>query len=174
MAKESRDDNDSDAEGDIRQLRGLTDRMDGDAFLSLSSEDLASESARQMLDVAELVDDATNVAKEKGFANTDGAKATPWRTGYGRYVSLGGVGTWFGIHSDGWARHRDTPLWLSFHENNREHLKQSDLIDKMVEIEKRFCIPIELPTADQYNEVLNSVVNSLGCIAKQLDSSRSR
>ena len=171
MAKESRDDNDSDAEGDIRQLRGLTDRMDGDAFLSLSSEDLASESARQMLDVAELVDDATNVAKEKGFANTDGAKATPWRTGYGRFVSLGGVGTWFGIHFYGWAGHRDTPLWLSFHENNREHLERSDLIEVGVEIDGRICIPIKLPMATRYNDVLNSVVHSLERIAKKFDPS---
>ena len=171
MTRESRDDNDSDAEADIRQLRGLTDRMDGDAFLSLSSKDLASESARQMLDVAELVDDATYHAREKGFANTDGARATPWRIGYGRFISIGGVGTWFGIHSHGWARHSDTPLWLSFHENNRENLERSDLIEVSFEIDGRICIPIKLPMAARYNNVLNSVVHSLERIAKKFDPS---
>ena len=161
----------SDAEADIRQLRGLTDRMDGDAYLPLHPEDLESESAKQMLDVAELVDDATNIAKEKGWVNLDGVIAVPKRRGYGRFISIGGVGTWFGIHFYGWAGHRDTPLWLSFHENNREHLRESGLIDVSVEINERICIPIELPDAVQYNEVLNSVVKSLGCIAKQFDSS---
>ena len=161
----------NDAEADIRQLRGLTDRMDGDAYLPLRPEDLGSESARQMLDVAELVDDATNIAKEKGWVNLDGVIAVPKRRGYGRFISIGGVGTWFGIHSYGWAWHSDTPLWLSFHENNREHLERSGLIRVSVEINERICIPIKLPDADQYNKVLNSVVKSLGHIAKQFDSS---
>ena len=161
----------NDAEADIRQLRGLTDRMDGDAYLPLRPEDLGAESARKMLNVAELVDDATNIAKEKGFANTDGLSATSLSRGYGRYIHLGGVVTWFGIHLDGWALHGDTPLWLSFHSGFPEQLRQAGLADGMVEIEERFCIPIELPTADQYNKVLNSVVNNLERIAKRLDSS---
>ena len=161
----------NDAEADIRQLRGLTDRMDGDAYLPLRPEDLGAESARKMLDVAELVDDATDIAKEKGFANTDGLSATSLSWGYGRYIHLGGVVTWFGIHLDGWAQHRDTPLWLSFHSGFPEQLRQAGQAGGMVKIEERFCIPIELPTAGQYKEVLNSVVNNLGRIAKQFDSS---
>ena len=172
MAKESRDDNDSDAEGDIRQLRGLTDRMDGDAFLSLSSEDLASESARQMLDVAELVDDATNIAKEEGIRKHGWGQSHPlenrvrpirqprWCRNMVRQFTF-----------DGWAGHRDTPLWLSFHENNREHLERSDLIEVGVEIDGRICIPIKLPMATRYNDVLNSVVHSLARIAKKFDPS---
>ena len=54
------------ATADIRQLRGLTDRMDGDAYLPLHPEDLASVSGQQMLDVAQLVDDATDHAKRAG------------------------------------------------------------------------------------------------------------
>ena len=161
----------NDAAADIKQLRGLTDRMDGDAFLPFRQEDLASVHAQQMLYVAQLVDDATDRAKERGFVNTDGVIAVPKRRGYGRFISIGGVGTWFGVHFPAWARHSDTPLWLSFHEDNREHLERSALIDDSVEIEGRFCIPLKLPDAVQYNEVLNFVVNSLERVAKQLDSS---
>ena len=159
------------AAADIRQLRGLTDRMDGDAYLPLRPDDLRSESAMYMLDLAHLVDDATYHARQNCWTNTEGEKATPQRRGYGRFVSIGGVGTWFGIHIEGWAGKRDTPLWLSFHETNREHLKGADLDKDCIEIERRLCIPIVLPDAENYQEVLNAVVNRLGEYAKQFDSS---
>ena len=155
------------AAADIRQLRGLTDRMDGDAFLPFGSEDLASETAQQMLVVAQLVDDATYHAKRAGWAHTDGLVATPKRTGYGRYIRIGGVDTWFGIHFSGWAKHGDTPLWLSYWKGYHEQLKQAELTTKMTEIDDRFCIPIPLPTANQYNTVLNSVISSLESVAKE-------
>ena len=154
------------AAADIQQLRGLTDRMDRDAYLPLRPKDLGAESAIHMLDVAELVDDATYHAKKAGWADTDGLVATSKRTGYGRYIRIGGVDTWFGIHFSGWAEHCDTPLWLSYWKGYHEQLKQTELTTKMIEIDDRFCIPIPLPTADQYNAVLNSVVSSLESVAK--------
>ena len=159
------------ATADIRQLRGLTDRMDGDAYLPLRPGDLRSESARYMLDVAHLVDDATYHASQNGWIDTEGFRATAQRRGYGRFVNIGGVGTWFGVHTEGWARHSDTPLWLSFHESNYEYLKRTTLVRNYVKLEGRHCIPIELPDTANYKEVLNSVVNSLGEFARQFDSS---
>ncbi len=159
------------AAADIRQLRGLTNRVDGGTYLPIRPEELSSESANHMLDLAQLVDDATNHAKQNSWINTAGLKATPQRRGYGRYVSIGGVGTWFGIHTEGWARHSDTPLWLSFHETNREHLNRTNLNKDCFEHEGRYCIPIDVPKAENYHEVLNTVVNSLGNFAKGFDSS---
>ncbi|MCY4078621.1 MAG: hypothetical protein OXF54_00130 [Caldilineaceae bacterium] len=162
---------DTTAEADIKQLRGLTDRMDGDAYLPLQQEDLKSEFPSHMLDLAQLADDATRHAIKNCWANTEGARATPQRRGYGRYVSIGGVGTWFGIHTEGWARHSDTPLWPSFHETYRENLEQAKLDGEWVEIGGRLCIPMELPNVAEYNKVLNSVVNCLGSFAKLFDPS---
>ena len=159
------------AAADIRQLRGLTDRMDGDTFLPFGSEDLTSESAQQMLDVAQLVDDATNHARKVGWVDTDGLSATSWETGYGRYIRIGGVATWFGLHLSVWARHSDTPLWLSFWEGYREQLKQAKLLDEMTWIDTRACLPIMLPDSKNYYQVLNSVVNRLGELAQRFDSS---
>ena len=162
------------AAADIRQLRGLTDRMDGDAYLPFGSDDLASESAQQMLDVAQLVDDATDHTKKMGWVDTEGFKAVPKETGYGRFIRIGGVETWFGINFGGWARHSDTPLWLSFWEGYREQLEQAKLLDEMTWIDTRACLPIMLPDSKNYYQVLNSVVNSLGGLAKRFDSSDSK
>ncbi|MCZ0939674.1 MAG: hypothetical protein OXJ55_13615 [Caldilineaceae bacterium] len=159
------------AKADIKQLRGLTNRMDGDAYLPLQKEDLKSEPAKYMLDAAQLVDDATDHAKRNGWANTEGLKATPQGRGYGRFVDIGGVETWFGIHLKGWAHHVDTPLWLSYHRNYHVHLRRAEVTKDCFEIEGRFCIPIQMPDAEEYHEVLNSVVNALGRFAKRFDSS---
>ena len=162
------------AAADIRQLRGLTDRMDGDAYLPFGSDDLASESAQQMLDVAQLVDDATDHTKKMGWVDTEGFKAVPKETGYGRFIRIGGVETWFGINFGGWARHSNTPLWLSYWKGYHEQLEQANLLDEMTWINKRVCLPIMLPDSKNYHQVLNSVVNSLGELAKRFDSSVSK
>ena len=47
-------------EADIKQLRGLTDQMDVEAFRPWRSEDLGPEFAKRMLNLITLVDDATN------------------------------------------------------------------------------------------------------------------
>ena len=162
---------DTAAIADIKQLRGLTDRMDGDAYLPMRQEDLRSQSANHMLAVAQLVDDATYHARQNVWVETEGLRATPQRRGYGRFVGIGGVVTWFGIHFEGWARHSDTPLWLSFHGSNYEHLKRAEMDKDSFEIEGRHCIPIAMPEAEEYHEVLNAVVNILGCFARRFDSS---
>ena len=159
------------AAADIRQLRGLTDRMDGGTYLPIRPEDLRSESATHMLDLAQLVDDATYYAKQNSWIDTAGLNAAPGATGYGRFIRIGGIDTWFGIHLRGWAKHHDTPLWLSFHETNREHLTRAALDRDCIELEKRYCIPIDMPKAEKYHDVLNSVVNQLGAFAKRFDAS---
>ena len=170
MATQANNATDTTAEADIRQLRGLTARMDADAFLPWRSEDLGPEFARRMLGVAQLVDDATNRLRSAGVVSLGGLRITPLRRGYGRYIHLGSVVTWFGIHFPAWARHGDTPLWLSFHAGLPERLRQAGLADRMVGLEGRFCIPIALPTGVEYDTVLDSVVASLKGIAEQLSS----
>ena len=145
--------------------------MDRDALPPFRSDDLLSESARYLLQVVQLVDDATYHAERREFLNTDGLKAAPATTGYGRFIRIGGIDTWIGIHFRGWASHSDTPLWLSFWKGYRDQLEQANLADRLYEINGRFCIPIEFKDEDKYYAVLNSVINSLARIAKQFDSS---
>ena len=162
---------DSAADADIRQLRGLTDRMDAEAFLPWLPEDLEPEFAMRMLNLITLVDDATNrgCSKDAGFLNIDGLKKSPRYEGYGRHIRIGGVEAWFGYIFDGWARHGRTPLWLLFNYDKHEELKQAGLTDKAVDFSWRLCLPIEFPTGEEYSDLLDSVVASLRNIAEQLD-----
>ena len=148
----------------------------------------------------QLVDDAARRAASQAerdgtrWANRDGLKLIiqARRTGYGRFIRIGGVKTWFGIHFGGWARHSKTPLWLTLDYPDQQKLGDGSPV--WYKIDGKYCIPIELPAtldcdelldslntspADakssqnqkDYDTVLESVVSSLERIAGQLEAS---
>ncbi len=130
-----------------------------------------------MLGAARLVDvaarGAASRAQEDGsrWANTDGLKKiiNPRREGYGRFIRIGGLKAWFGIHYGAWARHWDTLLWLVFAHPEKQRL--SDWTDTVHEVSWKLCIPIDVPATAEHDEVLDSVVASLKSIADQLTAS---
>ena len=172
MATKANSAADKAAESDISQLRGLTDRMDAEAFLPWRSEDLGPEFARRVLGLITLIDEATDRGCVDGFLDIGGMMKSPRYEGYGRHMRIGGVAAWFGFVMDGWAVHGTTPLWLLFTEDKHKELQEAGLADtKVVKWrtgDRRYCIPIELLTGVEYDAVLDSVVASLKSIADQL------
>ena len=100
---------DSAAALDIRQLQGLCDRMDSEAFLPIRSEELGPEFPRRILGLRPLIDAATSRGEEAGWLSTEGLNVTPRTYGYGRHVLLCGAGAWFGVNFDLWTQRADTP-----------------------------------------------------------------
>lgn len=145
---------DAAAMADIRQLRGLTELMDADAFLPLHSDELGPEFPRRMLNLVRLVDDATQRAMANDWADARGLRITPQWHGYGRYFRLHGVVVWFGINFQHWAGGSQTPLWLQ---------SQQDSLWE----------PVFLPTGVEYADVLDLVVSQLDIIGQQLNPERS-
>ncbi len=140
---------DREAARDIEQLRGLTERMDSDAFLPIHPDELGPELPRRLLNLNRLVDDATNRAIATDWAESSG-RATPQRFGYGRYFRLDGVVVWFGVHFQHWAETGQTPLWLQ--------PQQGDYLWR----------PIDLPTGVEYPTVVDLVVDHLDLTGQQL------
>ncbi len=136
---------------DIEQLRGLTERMDSDAFLPIHSNELGQEFPRRMLNLIDLVDAATQRAIANGWADASGLRATPKRHGYGRYFRLHDVVVWFGIDMSSWAwvESGHTPLWLGPSDDS-------------------WWDPIYLPTGVEYPDVLDSVVEQIDAIRQSL------
>ena len=163
---------DSHTETDIRQLHGLCEREDGEAFLPLRSEEFGLEFPRRMLGLRQLVDDATKRGILAGFIDVKGLKVTPQSWGYGRFVRIARAQPkaepWFGIHFGLWARIRPTPLWLKFTHRHRalEPLRRADppeLFDDMF-------VPIDLPVGREYESVRDAVVERLEKIATAISS----
>ncbi len=173
MAARAGEAGESGAESDIRQLRGLADRMDEDAFLPLRSEEFAPEFPRRMLGFRRLIDDATDRGRKAGWISTKGLYVTPQTHGYGRYLRLWGAGAWFGVNVKLWARRGDTPLWLTFYESAG---KQKDTEVSLGEIRRALQLPddvsdfpIHLHVGVEHDAVLDDVAAQLECIGRTIN-----
>ena len=138
---------------DISQLRGLTERMDTDAFLPIHHNEFGQEIPRRMLNLVNLVDDATQRVIANGWGDASNLRATPQWYGYGRYFRLHDVVVWFGIDisSWAWAESGHTPLWLGPSDSS-------------------WWDPIYLPAGVEYPDVLDSVVDQINVIRHSLIS----
>ena len=170
MERKASADNEVDAVADIRQLRGLTDRAEPDPFLPWRPGKLESELAKRIVGLRRLIDDATVCGKKAGFLK-GGRFAKGGLGGYGRKFWLGGVWVWFGAEVFAWARYASTPLWLRFGRDKHSRLKEAELTDRMFDPGPGwdYRMPIELPAGVDYDEMLDSVVNCLNCVARRLD-----
>ena len=112
---------DSHAEIDIRQLQGLAEQQDKEAFLPLQREELGPQLPRRVIDLTGIVDDAVGRAEKTEWVSTQGARKVATATSYGIWLTLpraeaafGKTNPFFGVEYGSWARYRDTPLWLNF------------------------------------------------------------
>ena len=174
---------DSRAEIDIRQLLGLTQREDKEAFLPLRPEELGPEFPRRVLGYRRLVRDVATRVSQEEWANKIGSRPSSGETYYGWYLLLAGAGVWFGYGFRNWARRRDTPLWLNFSNRDDGHPKV-----KLAEVRRKLetllreeppgiidrgtnlLVPINLPLGVEYDTVLDAVVKRLEKIAGLIDS----
>lgn len=182
MAASASDANETATVADIRQLSGLAERMDADAFLPLRSAELGPEIPRRMEGLRQLVADASNRAIAEKWVDVTGLAWAAQHHGSGRYMRLAnadGAEIWFGINTELWAKHRGTPLWIRFVrfyklDNNEarhrlEPLKTADPGAGLLEIGINWFVPIDLPTGVEYEEIVNTVVASLLRIARLIN-----
>ena len=158
---------DDGVKSDIRQLRGLAQGQDEEAFLPIHSEELSPSLGRRLVWYKQLVDDVIDSrgVSEK-WMDVQGVRATPQWYGYGRYVRFSGVEGyfWFGVNHEQWAEHGDTPLWLSV--GGRIQICMED-IGKELNVQVQDCwVPIHPKVGVEYAEVLNDVVSQIKIIAK--------
>ena len=169
---------------DIRQLLGLTQRMDEDAFLPLRAEELGPEFPRRVRAFVRLVKDvATRISREK-WANWTGSRPSIGETFYGWYMLLAGARVWFGYWCDPWAQHRGTPLWLECSESNddnRPTIKFAEVRHRLAPLQQevppgiideghRLLVPIDLPVGVEYETLRDSVVKRVEYIAGLIGS----
>ena len=154
---------------DIRQLRGLTTRMDREAFLPLRSEELAPEIPRRLARLPGLVDDATDRGREAGWLTRVSVR-TPWRYGYRRRFTLFGARAWFQVDFVSWARRGETPLWLRFPKSGPKDQVDRPAIRRALGLSSdQNYYPIHLPTGVEYDAVLDDVVDQLERIGRTIN-----
>jgi hypothetical protein len=101
------------ASENLRQLKGLCDRMEKAGFLPLRAEELTENLLpRRLENYCGLVDDLTQTLVNIGIGDIKGLKATGVRLAYYRYLRLKGNGGTIAYSADWWAKVYPTPLWL--------------------------------------------------------------
>ena len=171
---------DSHAEIDIRQLQGLAEQEDEEAFLPLRREELGPQLPRRVIDLARLVDDAVSRARSTGWVSTQERNMVGTATSYGIWLRFSHAeevfdkaDAFFGVVYSFWARSRDTPLWLRFMKNSTpadlrrtleplRHRNPPELIETGGDLR----IPIGLPIGKERGAVLDAVVGRLLEIAR--------
>ena len=171
---------DSAAVTSIRQLNGLCEMEDQEAFLPLRPDELGPELPRRLINLSRVIDRVVDRAKAKGLVSTKGLTAAATRDGYRRWIRLGVLrdGSWVNdrfavarlcLHYRAWSEHRETPIWLYLSELKgsvplaeiRKHLGPEMLIATNL-------VPIHLPTGVEFEHVVESIVGRLRDIAHRV------
>ena len=157
---------DSPVASDIKQLRGLAQRQDKEAFLPIHAEELAPALPRRIQGINRLIDDAIRQGRLEIDITTQGLRRTPQRQGYGRYFRFKDVpGDLFLCVNYGmWSSSADTPLWLWIGGHvpvDASKLKGRFPSTKEYEGYGTFDVPIHLKTGVEYRAILDNVVSQI-------------
>ncbi len=164
---------------DIDQLRGLCERMDGEAFLPLTDADLAPAFGRRIQQFADLVDATVAELVSNHGVDTKGLTTGGKQATYGRYFITNGIALFLGLSPSYWARYGETPLWVQVYERIpekswtasdriREKLKRlySDRPSFLMELEGQCNVAIDLPIGVDQQDVIESIIEQIKRIAE--------
>ena len=175
---------------DILQLRGLTNKIDGEAFLPLNQNEVSDQqTARRIMNYVDLIDAIINKLKDERIAEVKNMRSSsgfkdPY---FGRYFILHRrFLVWLGLSFKHWKVWGITPLWLTFDEAN---VKKSDknkfywndgkpaykrieriLKDPMIEKEGDYLYkPILLKIGSERENVVRDAASSIVEMAEKLN-----
>ena len=162
-------------ERDVLQLRGLTDRMDSEAFLPLCADEITDQGlARRPINYSDLIEDITQELVQRRIADTEGLRATHGYYSAGPYLRVyKRFGLWLGVELERWRDLGITPLWWcpghgDFSGTRGEWSKFKQLFNDAQDYEGSLCIPIRLTTGVERDRVISNAVSQMQRIADAL------
>lgn len=155
---------------DIRQLLGLCQRMDDEAFQPLHSNDLGPDIPRTILQVNSLVGEAIQILVSQGNADLTGLRPAPRQEGFRHYAKILGAYLWLGSDYSYWNQLSETPLWLGT--QNSAYSRFQELRHEFADLElvtpprvhlvdESAVFPITLPLGREKDEVLDAVLKQV-------------
>jgi hypothetical protein len=98
---------------DVAQLEGLCARMDSEAFIPVTSEELTSNVYRRVHEFGVLLEDLVASAAAEKILSTKGTRATGGNGWYGRSCRLRGAFVLLHVSTYKWTLLGPSPLWLT-------------------------------------------------------------
>ncbi len=162
-----------DVQADIRQLLGLTGRLDREAVLPFGKEDLSPQIGRRIRDLMRIYYDVFELCKAEEWISWS-RRNPDYIYGLGNYCQLSGVGAWFGLYHLLWAQGdcHDTPFWVTLYDNNQS---LEDAIRRKLDLPPvrdpwhHSNFPIQVRTGAESPEVVKSIVRQLQEIAQVIE-----
>ncbi len=162
---------DESVKSDIRQLRGLAQTQDEEAFLPMRSEELGPDLARRMAWFRRLAENAVYArGMPEGWINKSNSLQTAQLYGPGLYFEFQGSASriWFGVNVSRWSTDGDTPLWLWLGDDATAQASAQEVAAKLRVKNSAGWVPIYLKMGVEYEDVLNDVASTLRRIGEIL------
>jgi len=158
------------ARSDLLQLKALCDAEDNDAFAPLSAEEISDQrTPKLLLQLSAAVEGAVKLGTTKEILDTKKLMPQSSTERVGRYIwfnSSPKIFVWVGINFILWKKYGRTPLWVLFYPNE---LKKSQAAKLLLEEwsakngnfrhNNEIVIPIDLPTGEDKDEVIRSILD---------------
>ena len=163
---------DTEALEDAKQLLGLCERMDQNAFLPFRSEEITSpEIPRLLLQLTQLTSNVCDrLLQSERFATRspkDGSKLTAAssRSMSGRYMSVSQTTFMVCFDWDAWSRYMASPLWFKVEEAEYRHARRglqsyceaTKLDNALVELAKDICVPLYVTPEIEADQLIEDI-----------------
>lgn len=162
---------------DVRQLQGLCERMDSEAFLPLRSEELTGTDApRRYLQFCDLVNDLGEELVGSGLCDRKGLQAGGGHGYFGRYLRSAGVVFYVGLDCTAWATHEHSPLWLRFDQYAppevlaalRQRAVSETRWTTVVESPRRILVPLFIAPGTEKPEIVAALATQVEAVMASL------
>ncbi len=173
MLQSTEETNELQVSADLRQLLGLCELMDSEAFLPLRSEELAPEFGKRIFQYTQIIDAVTDKLVNESVVGERHSKASDIDRYYFRSMTVGNFGLAIQLNFDNWSRLGETPLWLRVKSvegtkwlNSPVVLERlSSLRDKvpprLVQVDEGTWVPLFLPLDVEKEAVVQDIVSQI-------------
>jgi len=178
LLRRLREENETRSIADLRQLQGLCERMDSEAFWPLQQEELASSIGRRINSYYTIINKAAHRAEQADLCVVNGFAAGKWYLG--RNLTIRTLNAHLRFDAKRWGNQGATPTWLRLIGGTPGHRKAlekvlfslADASEYWVACGKNnrsLDIPVWLPSGVEENDVLNAVVNRIGRVHELIE-----
>jgi hypothetical protein len=169
----------SDRIEDVRQLVGLCERMDTEAFIPFRSDELTSlEAPRRYLQFGQLALDIGQALLDSGLCDRKGLTAAHGHGYSGRFLRAGQIVFFISFDCWAWATHKLSPLWLRFSTDtppqvlaairgSAELRASRNLIE---ETDRHLRIPLHIEAGSERPDLISAAVDEIAALLAQIES----
>lgn len=152
---------------DVRQLIGLCERMDSEAFLPFRSEELtAADTPQRYVQLSQIAFDLGEALVGAGLCDAKRLSATGGLGYYGRYLRAGQIVFFIAFDCAAWQAHKLSPMWMRFDsyappvvlDALRRGTALNDDTPVIVEKDRRVLLPLYIEPGTERPDIIHALV----------------